>query len=425
MSLTRQIVIAMIAAIVLGSVAQVLLITYSDHETLAWLLRDVLADGVFYLGGKIFMASIMVLVVPLVFVSLVCGVCHLGDQLSLGRISVKAIGLYLITTGIAISLALGLANVINPGIGVEISSDVEYVAPPPVSLLDTLANIFPTNPFQAMTEGKMLQVIVFALLIGIAIAHAGAAGERIAAQFTDWNAVLMKLVTILLSFAPYGVFSLLFPLFADQGIGVVGDLAKYMMTVTLVLLIHAFFVYPLILTLLTRLSPWPFVQKMRSVQLFAFSTASSTATIPVTLRNAEHRLGVNTRVASFVIPLGATINMDGTAIMQGVATVFIAQAFGLELSLLDYAMVVITAMLASIGTAGVPGVGLITLAMVLQQVGLPLEGIAMIVGVDRILDMMRTAVNVTGDSVVAVTVAHSEGSLNITQYQHSDAGEVR
>lgn len=425
MSLTRQIVIAMIAAIVLGSVAQVLLITYSDHETLAWLLRDVLADGVFYLGGKIFMASIMVLVVPLVFVSLVCGVCHLGDQLSLGRISVKAIGLYLITTGIAISLALGLANVINPGIGVEISSDVEYVAPPPVSLLDTLANIFPTNPFQAMTEGKMLQVIVFALLIGIAIAHAGAAGERIAAQFTDWNAVLMKLVTILLSFAPYGVFSLLFPLFADQGIGVVGDLAKYMMTVTLVLLIHAFVVYPLILTLLTRLSPWPFVQKMRSVQLFAFSTASSTATIPVTLRNAEHRLGVNTRVASFVIPLGATINMDGTAIMQGVATVFIAQAFGLELSLLDYAMVVITAMLASIGTAGVPGVGLITLAMVLQQVGLPLEGIAMIVGVDRILDMMRTAVNVTGDSVVAVTVAHSEGSLNITQYQHSDAGEVR
>lgn len=425
MSLTRQIVIAMIAAIVLGSVAQVLLITYSDHETLAWLLRDVLADGVFYLGGKIFMASIMVLVVPLVFVSLVCGVCHLGDQLSLGRISVKAIGLYLITTGIAISLALGLANVINPGIGVEISSDVEYVAPPPVSLLDTLANIFPTNPFQAMTEGKMLQVIVFALLIGIAIAHAGAAGERIAAQFTDWNAVLMKLVTILLSFAPYGVFSLLFPLFADQGIGVVGDLAKYMMTVTLVLLIHAFVVYPLILTLLTHLSPWPFVQKMRSVQLFAFSTASSTATIPVTLRNAEHRLGVNTRVASFVIPLGATINMDGTAIMQGVATVFIAQAFGLELSLLDYAMVVITAMLASIGTAGVPGVGLITLAMVLQQVGLPLEGIAMIVGVDRILDMMRTAVNVTGDSVVAVTVAHSEGSLNITQYQHSDAGEVR
>lgn len=425
MSLTRQIVIAMIAAILLGSLAQTALSTYNDNATLVWLLRDLLADGLFYVGGKIFMASIMVMVVPLVFVSLVCGVCHIGDQMSLGRISVKALGLYLLTTGIAISLALGLANVINPGVGVDLQVAADYVAPASVSLLDTLINIFPTNPFQAMTEGKMLQVIVFALLIGVAIAHAGAAGERIATQFTDWNAVLMKLVTLLLTFAPYGVFSLLFTLFANQGLGVVGDLALYMFTVILVLVLHALVVYPLLLWLFTRLSPWPFLRKMRSVQLFAFSTASSTATIPVTLRNAEHRLGVNNRVASFVIPLGATINMDGTAIMQGVATVFIAQAFGLELSLLDYTLVVMTAMLASIGTAGVPGVGLITLAMVLQQVGLPLEGIALIIGVDRILDMIRTAVNVTGDSVVAVTVAHSETALNVAQYQNPKAGEVR
>lgn len=425
MSLTRQIVIAMIAAIILGSLAQTLLQTFSEHEALTWVMHDVLVGGVFYVGGKVFMASIMVMVVPLVFVSLVCGVCHLGDQMSLGRISIKAIGLYVITTGIAISLALGFANLINPGMGVELPTNIDYVGPSTVSLLDTLINIFPTNPFRAMTEGNMLQVIVFALLIGIAIAHAGTAGERIAAQFTDWNAVLMKLVSILLAFAPYGVFSLLFPLFADQGLGVIGDLAKYMITVMLVLFIHALVIYPMLLWGLTRLNPGPFLQKMRSVQLFAFSTASSTATIPVTLRNAEHRLGVNNRVASFVIPLGATINMDGTAIMQGVATVFIAQAFGLELSLLDYALVVMTAMLASIGTAGVPGVGLITLAMVLQQVGLPLEGIALIIGVDRILDMMRTAVNVTGDSVVSVVIAHSEEALNVAQYQNPEAGEVR
>lgn len=425
MSLTRQIVIAMIAAIILGSLAQTLLQTFSEHEALTWVMHDVLVGGVFYVGGKVFMASIMVMVVPLVFVSLVCGVCHLGDQMSLGRISIKAIGLYVITTGIAISLALGFANLINPGMGVELPTNIDYVGPSTVSLLDTLINIFPTNPFRAMTEGNMLQVIVFALLIGVAIAHAGTAGERIAAQFTDWNAVLMKLVSILLAFAPYGVFSLLFPLFADQGLGVIGDLAKYMITVMLVLFIHALVIYPMLLWGLTRLNPGPFLQKMRSVQLFAFSTASSTATIPVTLRNAEHRLGVNNRVASFVIPLGATINMDGTAIMQGVATVFIAQAFGLELSLLDYALVVMTAMLASIGTAGVPGVGLITLAMVLQQVGLPLEGIALIIGVDRILDMMRTAVNVTGDSVVSVVIAHSEEALNVAQYQNPEAGEVR
>jgi Na+/H+-dicarboxylate symporter len=226
----------------------------------------------------------------------------------------------------------------------------------------------------------------------------------------------MKMVGMLMQLAPYGVFSLLFTLLASKGLGPVEELIAYMLTLIGVLLVHGLVVYPLILKLLTRLPVKIFFRKMWSVQLFAFSTASSSATLPVTIHNAEERLGVGTKVASFALPLGATINMDGTAIMQGVATAFIAQAFGIDLTLGDYLLVIATATIASIGTAGVPGVGLITLAMVLQQVGLPVEGIALIIGVDRLLDMIRTAVNVTGDAMVSVVVADAEGALDRNRY---------
>lgn len=423
MSLTRQILIAMVTAILLGSLTQQLLAGSDTGSTLYYVLHDLLSQGLFLLGGKLFIASLKVLVVPLVFVSLVCGVCHLRDQSSLGWLSLKTISLYLATTGLAISLAILLASWWQPGSGVNMTVDGSYTPPAPTPLIDVLVNIFPTNPIQAMAEGKMLQVIVFSLLIGVAIGRSGEYGERIGAHFNDWNEVLMKLVTLLMHFAPYGVFCLLFTLFAEQGIGKVGDLAGYMLTVVTALAVHALVVYPLLLKLLSGLSPWLFLRKMRNTQLFAFSTASSTATVPVTLRTAEQRLGVENRVAAFAVPLGATINMDGTAIMQGVATVFIAQAFQLDLSLTDYLLVVLTAMLASIGTAGVPGVGLVTLALVLQQVGLPLEGIALIIGVDRILDMLRTAVNVTGDAMVSVVVARSEKALNTDIYNNPRAGE--
>ncbi|KZZ45570.1 sodium:dicarboxylate symporter, partial [Thalassolituus sp. HI0120] len=331
---------------------------------------------------------------------------------SLGVLSLKTIGLYILTTGMAISLALFLATLIEPGSGVSLETDANYKAPAETSLKQVLINIFPTNPIAAMAEGKMLQVIVFAVLIGIAIGRAGEAGDRIGAAFNNWNEVLMKLVTLLMSLAPYGVFALLFSLFAKQGLGTIGDLAIYMLTVVGALALHAFVVYPLLLKTFTGLSPVTFMHKMRNTQLFAFSTASSNATLPITLRTVKQRLGVENRVASFAVPLGATINMDGTAIMQGVATVFIAQAFNLDLAMTDYLLVIVTAMLASIGTAGVPGVGLVTLAMVLQQVGLPVEGIALIIGVDRILDMIRTAVNVTGDAMVSVTVANSDKGID-------------
>ncbi len=423
MNLTRQILIAMTAAILLGSLTQQLLLNPELNATLRYILNDLLSQGLFLLGGKLFVASLKVLVVPLVFVSLVCGVCHLRDQSSLGWLSLKTIVLYLLTTGAAISLALLLASWWQPGTGVNMTLDGGYTPPAATPLIEVLVNIFPTNPIAAMAEGRMLQVIVFALLIGVAIGRSGDYGERIGNHFNDWNEVLMKLVTLLMHFAPYGVFCLLFTLFAEQGIGKVGDLAVYMLTVVAALLLHGFVVYPLLLKLLGGLSPLMFLRKMRNAQLFAFSTASSTATVPVTLRTVEQRLGVKNRVAAFAVPLGATINMDGTAIMQGVATVFIAQAFQLDLGVTDYLLVVMTAMLASIGTAGVPGVGLVTLALVLQQVGLPLEGIALIIGVDRVLDMLRTAVNITGDAMVSVVVARSEKALDQDIYNNPKAGE--
>jgi len=423
MKLTGKILIAMIAAVLLGSLTQLLLQNPDLNSVLRYILNDLLSQGLFLLGGKIFVASLKVLVVPLVFVSLVCGVCHLKDQSSLGWLSLKTIGLYLITTGLAITLALLLASWWSPGEGVNLTSEHTYTPPEATTLVDVLVNIFPTNPVAAMANGNMLQVIVFALLIGIAIGRAGEHGQRIGSHFNDWNEVLMKLVTMLMHFAPYGVFCLLFTFFVQQGIGKVGDLLIYMLTVVTALLLHGFVVYPLLLKFLSGLSPVMFLRKMRDAQLFAFSTASSSATVPVTLRTMEERMGVENRVSSFSIPLGATINMDGTAIMQGVATVFIAQAFQQDLTIIDYLMVIVTAMLASIGTAGVPGVGLVTLAMVLQQVGLPLEGIALIIGVDRILDMIRTAINVTGDSMVTVVVANSEKALDTDTYKNPRAGE--
>ena len=421
MSLTMKVVIAMVAAIVTGSITQQILAIEDLNEIVRQVLDEVLVNGLFYVVGQIFVASLKVLVVPLVFISLVCGVCQLQGHSSLGKLSAKAIGLYLLTTAIAISLALFFAEMIAPGSGINLTTDASYSPPEAMPISQVFINIFPNNPIKAMAEGNMLQVIVFAILIGLAISRSGEHGRRLAEQFNDWNEIMMTLVTLLMKLAPYGVFCLLFSLFARQGLGVVGDLAVYMITVVLVLMIHALIVYPSLLRTMAGLNPFIFLRKLRQVQLFAFSTASSSATIPVTLKTVEKRLGVKNRIASFTVPLGATINMDGTAIMQGVATAFIAQAFGLELSLTDYLTVIATATLASIGTAGVPGVGLVTLALVLQQVGLPVEGIALIIGVDRILDMIRTAVNVTGDAMVSSVVATSEGELDKDIFNDPDA----
>jgi len=407
-TLTNRILLAMVAGIATGSLLNFLLHAPGVGEGFKAAIDVYLVNGVFDVLGRIFVASLKLLVVPLVLVSLICGASSLGDSARMGPIAIKTLALYLMTTAIAISLALFFAVLVSPGSGVEMVGISSFEPREAPALTDVLVDIFPSNPVQAMAEGKMLQIIVFALLFGYAISHAGEPGRRLASFFRDLDAVIMKMVEILMSLAPYGVYALLSKLFANLGISAILDLAAYVFTVIGVLLLHALGVYSLLLKSLARVSPAMMLRKMRPIWAFAFSTASSGATLPITLRTVEKRMGVHNSVAGFTVPLGATINMDGTAIMQGVATVFIAQVYGVDLSMGDFITVILTATLASIGTAAVPGVGLITLALVLEQAGLPVEGIALIIGVDRLLDMVRTAVNVTGDATVAVLVGKSE-----------------
>jgi Na+/H+-dicarboxylate symporter len=381
------------------------------------LVGSYVVDGLFHVVGTIFLASLKLLVVPLVLVSLVCGTASLEDVTRLGRVGGKTLVLYLLTTAIAISLALLASALVQPGAGFDLPTDLSFQGSEAPGLGETLINIFPTNPVQAMAQGNMLQIIVFAVLFGIATTLAGEPGRRLLSVFQDLNAVILRMVMMLVNLAPYGVFCLIARVFAVQGFGAILHLAQYFLVVLGVLLVHAFVVYPALLRSLSGLRPRTFFRKMRDPIALAFSTASSNATLPVTLENAEGRLGVHNSVASFTIPLGATLNMDGTAIMQGVATVFIAQAYQMDIGVTGYLMVVVTATLASIGTAGVPGVGLIMLAMVLRQVNLPVEGIGLVIGVDRLLDMVRTAVNVTGDSAVTCIVARTEDQLDLEVYE--------
>ncbi|NCF34285.1 MAG: cation:dicarboxylase symporter family transporter [Proteobacteria bacterium] len=423
MNLTQKILIGMALGLALGVIFQA-----TDLVSNGFISTYVL-NGVIDAGGKIFVTLLKMMVVPLVFVSLVCGAASLGATGSVGRLGGKTIGLYLATTALAVSLALMLALVVDPGLSAadEQNSAVAfdaYQAKEAPSVKDTLINIFPSNPIQAMADGKMLQVIIFALLFGLALSHAGAAGGRISSFFADLNEVMMKLITMVIQLTPYGVFCLMVKLGATVGWVEIGKVLAYFLTVASALILHGLIVYPTLLRILAGVNPLVFLRKMREPMLVAFSTSSSGATLPVTLRTVEHRIGVNNNVASFAVPLGATINMDGTAIMQGVATVFIAQFFGYELGLDAYLMVILTATLASIGTAAVPGVGLITLTLVLDQVGLPIEGIGLIIGVDRLLDMLRTVVNVTGDGTVATIVANSEGQLDKDILQDPNAGTV-
>jgi Na+/H+-dicarboxylate symporter len=415
-NLTKKIMIAMLVGAISGIVINLLL---ND----VGVISDYVVNGLFYVVGTVFIASLKMLVVPLVFVSLVGGVTSLGDLTALGRMSIKAIALYLFTTMIAITIALSLAVTVGPGAGFDVGSTTATFsgrdAPP---LTDVIINMVPSNPVAAMASGNMLQIIVFALLFGIAITMSGERGKHVLNLFRDLDVVIMKMVEIIMRLAPYGVFALIARTFATQGLELIVPLISYFLTLTCALGLHALIVYPALLKSLANLNPYTFLRKMRDPATFAFSTASSGATIPVTLRTAETKLGADKAIASFTVPLGATINMDGTAIMQGVATVFIANVYGVDLAMTDYLMVVLTATLASIGTAAVPGVGLIMLTMVLNQVGLPVEGIALIIGVDRILDMMRTACNVTGDCTVTCIIAKSENALDLTVFNDPAAG---
>ena len=416
-NLTKNILIGMLAGVVVG----LLLFLFGLNENS--FVKAFVLDGILKVVGDIFVRSLKVLVVPLVLVSLICGTAAMDDVRRLGSVGVKTVALYLATTCIAISIALGLAMIFQPGEGFELTDEtVSYAAPEAPPLVDVIINIFPTNPMKAMADGNMLQVITFSILVGISLVLSGKPGSRVLSLFQDLNEVIMKLVVMLMHFAPFGVFAKITLVFATTGYGAIKTLGLYFVLVLSALVLHAIVVYPVLLKSLSGLNPILFFKKFRGTQMFAFSTASSNATIPVTLRSVEERLGVRNRVASFTVPLGATINMDGTAIMQGVATVFIANVAGVDLAFSQILMVIVTATLASIGTAGVPGVGLIMLAMVLQQVGLPVEYIGLIIGIDRLLDMVRTAVNVTGDATVSCIIAKSENEIDESVFSDPEAG---
>ena len=418
MQLSSRILLGMVLGIILGLILNSLGGADPDKTPIiSWFVNNV-----FDVVGQVFVISLKLLVVPLVFFSLVCGSASMGEDVKMGQVALKTVSLYLMTTAIAVSLALTIANIVDPGAGINTSEAANYVAKEAPSFKDVFIGIFPSNPFQAMVEGNMLQVIVFAILVGIAILQAGESGNKVLRGCQMISDVIMRMVSILMNLAPYGVFCLLAKLFTGQGFSAIVNLALYFGTIVFVLLLHASVVYTTIFTIFTRLNPLTLFKNMRPAMLFAFSTSSSNATMPITLNVAKNRVGAHNSIASFTVPLGATVNMDGTAIMQGIATVFIAQAYGLDLSMTEYFAVIATATLASIGTAGVPGVGLITLAMVLQQVGLPVEGIGLIIGVDRLLDMLRTVVNVSGDGMVTAVVANSEGRLDKTIF--NDTSEV-
>lgn len=417
-TITTKIMIAMLFGLITGSLINAFALNIA-------FIQDYLVHGLFHVIGAAFVNALKMLVVPLVTFSLICGVCGIGDVTVLGRVGIKSFALYLLTTGIAVTLALTVALLIGPGKGFDQAMTSSDFNPPPAPpLTDVFINIVPTNPVAAFAEGNMLQIIFFVILFAIAMLMTGEPGLELAKGAEKLNEVMMRVVTLVMDFAPIGVFFLMAKTFSEQGIGLILPMIGYFSVVILCLLLHAFGTFSLLLSTMAKLNPLIFIRKMRPAHLFAFSTASSNATIPVTLQVVENRLGVNNAAASFTVPLGATINMDGTAIMQGVATVFIANVYAIELNLMDYVTVIGMSILASIGTAGVPGVGLIMLAMVFNQVGLPVEGIGLILGVDRILDMLRTAVNVTGDATVTCIVARGEQEINQSIFNDPEAGVI-
>ena len=409
LGLTTTIFIALLLGVITGIALHSFLPTGYIRDT-------VIINGVLDLIGSGFIRGMQMLVVPLVFCSLVCGSMAIGDTKKLGKVGIYTILFYLVTTAIAITVSLLIANFLHPGRNLDMSSIAitEVKVSETTGVKDTILSIIPTNPLRALADGTMLAIIFFALFVGVLLAGMGKKSETLANIFSQGNDLMMNMTMAIMKAAPIGVFCLIAKTFGSLGYEAIAPMLKYIIVVFIALIIQCFGVYQVFLFVFTRLNPLRFIQKFFPVMAFAFSTATSNATIPLSIETLEEKLGVSRQISSFTIPLGATINMDGTAIMQGVAVVFVAEAFGILLEPIDYLTVILTATLASIGTAGVPGVGLITLSMVFHSVGLPVEGIGLIMGIDRIVDMARTAVNITGDAVCTTIVANKNGRLDRT-----------
>jgi len=374
--------------------------------------------------GTIFLRLITMIVVPLVLVSLTLGTASLGDIRKLGRIGLKTIVYFVITTIIAISIGLSLANIVKPGEGLneEVKTqlyknyeskaqiDLQQIEEKP-SLVKILINVIPTNPLKALIEGNMLQVIFIALLFGVALTLIKQEKSKPVTTFLEGvNDAIIQVVHIAMRLAPYGVLALIAAVIGQYGVSILLTLLKYSLVVLGGLIIYTLSINSLAVSILGQTNPLFFFKAVKEAMIIAFSTSSSNATLPVAMECVEH-IGVSREYSSFVIPLGATVNMDGTALYQGVAAVFIAQIYGISLGLTDQITIVVMAVLSSVGAAGVPSAGIITLAMVLKQIGIPLEGIALILGVDRFLDMCRTTTNIIGDMACSIVIKQSEERL--------------
>ncbi|ROS04863.1 Na+/H+-dicarboxylate symporter [Sinobacterium caligoides] len=404
LALWKKIVIAMILGVIVG--------LFMGEDAL-W-LKPI---------GDLFVSTIKMLIVPLVFCSLIVGVTSMKDSTAMGRISIKSIILYLGTTAIAITIGLAMGHLFQPGAAMNLTANAAADAKEAPSLIATFLNLVPKNPVNALAEGNILQIIVFALFLGISLALIGEKGKPAIAVFDSLAEAMYKLTAIVMSFAPYGVFALIAWVAGTYGVKTLGNLAWVILAVYVGCLLHIYLFYGALVKFLGRLSPIRFFKGIRNAQAIAYTTSSSAGTLPASMSAAQNHLGVSKGISSFVLPLGATINMDGTALYQGVCALFVAQAFGIDLSSGDYVTIIITATLASIGTAGVPGAGLIMLSLILSTVGLPMEGIAIIAGIDRILDMARTTVNISGDLMVTTLVAKSEGQLDESIYNDPNTQE--
>ncbi len=371
--------------------------------------------------GDLFIRAIKMLIVPLIFSSLVVGVTGMKDPKKMGRIGIKTFSLYLLTTAVAITIGLTIGTVMQPGVGVDLGSTMTIQAKEAQPFSQTLINMIPTNPVKSMTEGNVLQIIVFALFFGISLNLTGKVGEPLIKVIDAIAEAMYKLTSIVMEFAPYGVFALMAYVAQQYGLAVLLPLVKVLIGVYLGCIIHAVVTLGGTVAFFGRLNPLKFFKGIVDALAIAYSTASSSGTLPVTIKCARKNLGVSDSISSFVLPLGATINMDGTAMYQGVAALFVAQAYGIELAFAHYVTIILTSTLASIGSAGVPGAGLIMLTLVLNSVGLPIEGIAIIAGIDRVLDMARTTVNVVGDCMVTLIIAKTENELDETVFNQLPA----
>ena len=404
-SLGNWILIGMVLGLITG-------LFLNFYVTDPYIKKIILMDNVFYLGGNLFIKLMKMLVVPLVFFSIAVGVSSISDVRKIGKIGGTTILIYLITTAFAVTIALGIGILIQPGLGLNMgsiaqSSNVTINQ----TMTDTILNMVPENPFSSLSTGDMLPVIIFGLLIGIILAKIREETETMNKVFSEGNRIMMEMTSIVMKFAPIGVFCLMARTFGGLGIEGIIPLTKYVICVLIGLAIQAFLVYPSMMVIFTRLNPIRFFRKFMSVMFFAFSSSTSNATIPLNINKLED-MGVSRDVSSFTIPLGATINMDGTAIMQGVAVMFAAQAYGIDLGTSALLTVIFTAVMASVGTAGVPSVGLVTLTMVFNSVGLPVQAIGVIFGIDHILDMFRTAVNITGDAICTIIVSFRNNGMD-------------